>query len=394
MASEMVGKKRVNILMLSQFAEVGGLEKMALSLTHYLQKDYSASFFSYDGLCDLDLVTKYNIPKDQFIFQRKKRGFCLFTLMRVARIILSKKISIVHTHDRGPLFYASLANFLLLGRVKIIHTQHSLVVLKREGKIASLLEKFFMKHLKNIVSVSKSLQKEMAGRGWPSTYIPNGVEFCSKGPVDYKARQKNRERFIKSSPSDFREKLERHKDKIWLTSVARIQSKKGQIEFLEFWLKQPISIRKQCLLVFAGPTSSQECYRDIVSLVASAGMEDSVVLIGNCHKVGELLQASNIFISGSQYEGMPLAVLEAIGGGLPGLLSDIDGHKMFRCGASFFNKNTKKSLELEEILAAIKRSHDSFYRDCWHKTRELRDAFSVKNMAERYIEQYKKLGSY
>lgn len=56
----------------------------------------------------------------------------------------------------------------------------------------------------------------------------------------------------------------------------------------------------------------------------------SVVFHGFVDNVVPWLQASDLFVSASASEGMPLAVLEALSCGLPALLSDIPPHREIR----------------------------------------------------------------
>lgn len=62
------------------------------------------------------------------------------------------------------------------------------------------------------------------------------------------------------------------------------------------------------------------------SLVESNKLQEVVHLLGNRTDLPQLLGASDIFLSTSHYEGMPLTVLEALAAGLPCVLSPIEEH--------------------------------------------------------------------
>jgi glycosyltransferase involved in cell wall biosynthesis len=55
------------------------------------------------------------------------------------------------------------------------------------------------------------------------------------------------------------------------------------------------------------------------------GVADMVYFAGNCDQVHDILQATDAFILPSLWEGMPIALLEAMGGGRPVIATDVAG---------------------------------------------------------------------
>lgn len=78
-------------------------------------------------------------------------------------------------------------------------------------------------------------------------------------------------------------------------------------------------------------------------------------------EVLDLMHKCDVLVSASTTEGMPLVCLEAISTGLPMLLSDIEGHRMFapRKIARFFSLNN--SQDYQRSIMEIKENHDLFY---------------------------------
>lgn len=62
------------------------------------------------------------------------------------------------------------------------------------------------------------------------------------------------------------------------------------------------------------------------SLIDSRQLREMVYLLGNRTDLAQLLGASDIFLSTSRHEGMPLSVLEALASDLPCVLSPIEEH--------------------------------------------------------------------
>jgi glycosyltransferase involved in cell wall biosynthesis len=63
------------------------------------------------------------------------------------------------------------------------------------------------------------------------------------------------------------------------------------------------------------------------AIVRRLGIGDRVSLLGPRSDVPSLLATSDLFLSASRYEGMPIAVLEALASGLPAVLSPIEEHE-------------------------------------------------------------------
>lgn len=117
--------------------------------------------------------------------------------------------------------------------------------------------------------------------------------------------------------------------KLVLGHVGRLHESKNH-EFLidvfgEFKKRCPNSV---LLLVGGGPLRQQ-----IENLIASKGLTDSVLLLGNRSDVPELLQVMDVFVFPSKWEGLPVSVVEALASGLPCYISDTLTHDVDICEA-------------------------------------------------------------
>lgn len=61
---------------------------------------------------------------------------------------------------------------------------------------------------------------------------------------------------------------------------------------------------------------------EIEALVREKHLEESVIFTGICDRVSEMLQAMDVFVFPSLYEGLPVSIVEAQAAGLPCLISD------------------------------------------------------------------------
>jgi glycosyltransferase involved in cell wall biosynthesis len=65
----------------------------------------------------------------------------------------------------------------------------------------------------------------------------------------------------------------------------------------------------------------------LARLIADAGLDEQVHLLGRVEDVAGLLEAADLFVFASHYEGLPGAVIEAMMAGCPIVISDIPVHR-------------------------------------------------------------------
>lgn len=72
-------------------------------------------------------------------------------------------------------------------------------------------------------------------------------------------------------------------------------------------------------LVLVGTGDGQKAIKEKVDSLA---LSDSVLFLGNRTDVNKILQAMDVFLFPSLYEGLPLSIIEAQAAGLPCVISD------------------------------------------------------------------------
>lgn len=78
--------------------------------------------------------------------------------------------------------------------------------------------------------------------------------------------------------------------------------------------------RPDCKMIFAGDGVMRG---QIEEKRKALGLEDSVILLGVRTDTAQLLQAMDVFLFPSKYEGLPIAMVEAQCSGLPNVVSDV-----------------------------------------------------------------------
>lgn len=236
-------------------------------------------------------------------FLNKHRGLDLRMFPQLCRLFRGFRPHVVHTH-RYALRYTLLP--ALLRRVPLqIHTVHS-VAQKEVDRFGRLVQQIAFRSSQVIpVSISSQVSstvRALYGYGVHTPVIYNGIpiaEFVF-------AQEKN------GAGS------ERH---VVLLNVGRFAAPKNHLLLIQaFALAVKDYPAMQLRLVGDGGL------RPVVEKsVAEMGLEEKVLFLGMRDDVPGLLAGSDLFVLSSDYEGVPLAVLEAMATGKPVVSTAVGG---------------------------------------------------------------------
>jgi glycosyltransferase involved in cell wall biosynthesis len=140
------------------------------------------------------------------------------------------------------------------------------------------------------------------------------------------------------------------------------------------------------LLVGDGPLAGEarECAR-------RRGVAERVEFLGSVHSVWPVLARAHVFALSSDYEGLPVALVEAMAAGLPAVASDVDGNTDLvhpgRTGLLFPPGNAAACADRLVTMLSDDRSRDRMGR----AARELAQEWRMDRCVARYFELYRRL---
>jgi glycosyltransferase involved in cell wall biosynthesis len=190
--------------------------------------------------------------------------------------------------------------------------------------------------------------------------------------------------------SPLRAQLEPFAGDNWILYMARLDSIKGQREALKVWRELDATVRSRSVLVIVGPEAEPGERERIVACLEDAPARERIVLVGASTAPLSWVTAADVYMSSSKFEGMPLGPLEAIGSGLPAVLSAIPGHR-FLNGVSLqyaLESPRDGARSLEEVLQDPRHGTAQNYMDLWKRAEWVRREHSVEEMMERYGRLY------
>ena len=228
----------------------------------------------------------------------------------LARLMREQRIDVVHSH----LYHANLYGRLAARRARVpavatVHNTYAKRKLHRE-----LLNRWLAHISAKVIAVSEDVRSDlMRHDGIPPqriALIHNGIDI---GRVDTTLTR-----------GEARERLGVTGDAIVLGCVARLEEQKGHRFLLEALarLNEPARGAARFRLVLVGDGRLRA---ELEQRAADLGVAAWTLFLGTRHDVPEILKALDICVMPSLWEGLSVAMLEAMAACLPLVISDVSG---------------------------------------------------------------------
>ncbi len=134
-------------------------------------------------------------------------------------------------------------------------------------------------------------------------------------------------------------------------TVARLSAQKGHSYLLDAIALLPARLRQSWCFVLAGDGDLEGQLR---AQAEKLGILDAVIFLGHTTDVPQWLTVAAAFVLPSLYEGLPLALLEAMAAGLPCLATAVDGNlEVLRHGENGLLCQSADAQSLSQALLAL-----------------------------------------
>ncbi|MFA5090317.1 MAG: glycosyltransferase family 4 protein [Candidatus Omnitrophota bacterium] len=294
----------INLLYAITKLELGGAQKQLLSLLSCLDRDKFRPFLftAKEGLlieeaCRINGIT---LKKSRFLERRINPVKDVLAVVELYRFIKRNNIAIVHTHSSKAGVVGRLAA-RLAGIDSVVHTVHGWSFNDYQPRWIRLffifLERICAQFSAKLIVVSRfDRRRGLKNRiGQPDKYtvISYGVDQNEFNP---------------SVRTSLREELGIGERDLLVGMVACLKPQKSPVDFLRLaYLSKGSSPRVKFVLVGDGGERGR-----IERLIRTLNLEQEVFLLGWRKDIAQIIQAMDILVLTSLWEGLPVAILEAM----------------------------------------------------------------------------------
>jgi len=292
------GRVKIRVLEVLASLRRGGAERMAVSLAHGLDRArfecemvslFDAFPEGFEAVLDAAAIRTHHLGK--------RPGLDVRMVPRLAAVMREFRPAIVHTHSY-VLRYALPAH-LAAGGGTMVHTVHNVASREGGGRLGPWIHRIAMRAGVRSVAVSQRVAQSFAevyGRP-PDIVIPNGIDVARfrAGGQSWKCAHG----FAAS-------------DRL-MVSVARMDPQKNPLGLIDAFAAA-LGDDPQWRLLLVGDGSLR---REAEARARERGIGARVHFLGVRADVEDLLPECDLFAMASDWEGMPVAILEAMAAGLP-----------------------------------------------------------------------------
>ncbi len=306
---------KINILYIIWSLDVGGAERIVVSLAKYINKDkYNpiVCCLNYKG----KLAEELEGMSIKVIALDKKPNIDLSIIPKLIRVIKEHRIHIVHTHLWTADFWGRIAA-KFAGVPVIISTAHNVDCWK--PKMFLFMDRFLAKFSDKIIAVSNSVKEFYVSQ----VISDNKIEVIYNG-IDVKQglSPQGTVPVLQCPSAKIREEFGIRQGETVLAIIGRLVPQKGHIYFLEMMQilrnKYP-NIRG--LIIGEGQLKEK-----LISKAKELHLEKNVIFTGLRKDIPDLLNVIDIMVSSSTYEGLPMILLEAMAAGKPIVATRVGGN--------------------------------------------------------------------
>ncbi len=374
----MSANKKIRVLQGIRQGKVGGGESVLLSLVENIDKEiFEPVVLSFTDGPMVEQLRTMNIPVHII---HTEKPFDISVWKKVRKLMRDERIDIVHAHGtraNSNMFWAARKEGLPL-----IYTCHGWSFhqdqysLKKKIRIWG--ERILTKKATVNICVSNANRKEgiaLFGKSFDPVVIQNSIDGRKFDPDrEYK---------------DVRKEFGVNRSEILLGFIARFTWQKQPLVLINAFADVLKEVPEVRLLLVGDGEQKQEA----LMLIEKSGIKEKIVLEDFRKDVPDLLAAIDIFVLPSLWEGLPVALLEAMSMSKPIIATGVDGTAEViedRVSGYLISTNNLQE-QLTKAIIHLCRNKDLRERLGTGARRRIQEHYNVEMMTKKNEEIYKNL---
>jgi glycosyltransferase involved in cell wall biosynthesis len=290
----------------------------------------------------------------------------LFFIFEIKKFLDKEKFDVCHFNSTNALFGAISAK-ISKSKPKTVFTIHGLSILDPNYKKNFWLKPIYwliFKFLLSFVDVPVFVSSKNLEDAKRIKLVKNGVVIYNGIPEpEFLEKEEARKIFVEKIKIDL-------KNKFLIGSIGRLDYSKNY-QFLINVFPEILKIKPNAILIIIGEGLER---KKLENLIEKAILKEKIFLIGELKDASKYLEAFDLFVLPSRYEGLSITLIEALFAQIPILTSDVGGNKEIVGENCVFDLNNK-----EDFLEKLKAP----------KIPEKNEIFNLKITIENYLKIFK-----
>ncbi|MBN2652231.1 MAG: glycosyltransferase [Spirochaetales bacterium] len=350
----------MKILQIITLSELGGAQSVVLELSNSLvEKGFEVVVMSNPGGDMWNLLDKRVEKEICLSFKREISPINeLKALFKIKKVIRRTKPDVIHLHSSKIGVLGRVAAFPFKTK-KVIYTVHGFDTILKANRVFLPLEKLLKRCCKKIVAVSKYDKNNLQENGIRNVAVVyNGLRDFS-GVADEEALL-----FIKNL---------KIQGKRLILNISRLASPK------RFDLYKEMAIKQE---------SSENVFIWIGNKEEVVDLPSNLFCLGEIPNARGLIPYVDYFMLISDYEGLPMAIIEAMSAGIPVIASSVGGIPELFDGGAGFSVPNDSNLLIEKLV--FLQNNSDLYDSVSKKARmKYEKDFTIDKMVESYLKIYR-----
>lgn len=369
----------IQVCMVVNNLDVGGLEKVVLSLLRHLPPEaVEPSLVCLSGpgrlFDELELPPERRLVLDklpELTLAERLRTPAL--VVRIGRFLRARGVDVVHVHNLAPLVYGGLAARLPgVARPAVIYSEHNQIY--RAGARARRRFRRYVRLADLAVAVSHDLRRTLVD----GLHVSPPVRVLHNG-IDPGA-------FTGADGPAVRRELGARKGQFLVGTAVVLSEQKGICYLLHAARIVRAADPTVCFLVAGdGPLRAE-----LESTAATLGLAETVRFLGYRRDVPRLIAALDAYVLPSLWEGLPLALLEALACGKPIVATHVGGNpEVVEDGENGLLVPPRDPEALARAVLTLRRDPALRERMQQANVQKFARSFSVESMVRGHVDLYR-----